>query len=99
MKLKKILQIKDFFAVFLFLELTMVLIYNDVFKIEYLGIYLLPIVGSSLVWNKWLYIALMDDKDALYSKSNLSFFAFIVIGLIFIVLAVVAFLYFLVKGL
>ena len=91
MKLKKILQLKDFFSIFLFFELTIVLISNDTFKIEYLGFYLLPIGISSLVWNKWLYDGLMDDKDALYSKSRMSYVTFLLIGLVLVFVSVIAF--------
>lgn len=92
MKTIRILKIKDFFALLLAIELAVIMLISpNEFKLEYLFAYLLPFGISSLVWNKRLYDALMDDNNALYAKSNISFGIFLWIGLFLVVLTVVAF--------
>ena len=53
---------------------------------------LIPIGISRLVWNKTLYDAIIYNKNAFYSKSNFSYFMFMLIGLFMSAIAAIAFL-------
>lgn len=92
MAVTKIIKLKDIFAVLLGTEVTIMLaISPDTFQLKFLLLYLLPLGISSIVWNKRLYISLMDNENALYAKSKMSFKTFIIIGLFLSMITVVAF--------
>jgi len=56
---------------------------------EILIVVLLPLGVSDIMWNRWLYDGLMDDKDALYKKINFSFKSFQVFALVLVILWII----------
>ena len=90
--IKKLNKIKDIFAFLIALEfIIMFMISSYSLEFKDVLVMLLPLGISSLVWNKSLYMSLMDNRDALYAKSQMSYGTFILIGFFLALMSAIAF--------